>query len=108
MIFQPPASERGRMRLLSRSNSRPFVPGDHQLAIESGARRKALRSGHHLGEQVAEVFLLAALQDHGFVAEHQTPEAVPLRFVEQAGGVGDLVTDGLGQHRRDHVRLHRV
>ena len=100
---------RGRVdALLQRPEVQAAVAGDHDLAVDHGARREVAPDGlHHLGEVAGHRPLLAAADlDLVAVAEHDRAEAVPLGLVELAGRDRGR---GLGQHRRDgrhHGELH--
>jgi hypothetical protein len=76
--------------------------GHDDLAVDDAARRQV---GEQWREQLGEVAVERALVTAGqldlvAVAEHDTAEAVPLRFVQPSVALGDVVGE-LGQHRRE-------
>ena len=83
------------------------LAGDDDLAVEHTARRQLVAQRvEQLREVPAEILAAAGLQhDVVAVAEHQRPEAVPLRLVGPHPRLVGHLGLRLGQHRLDR-RLH--
>ena len=98
---QVDAAGGGVEALLERPEVEPPVgAGDHDLAVDDGARRQALACRRdHLGEVARHRAGVATADlDLVAVAEHDRAEAVPLGLVERPGWE---VGADLRQHRRD-------
>ena len=113
---QPAHARVGRMDpLLERVEVESRRAGDDDLAVDDDLWREFAAQRIDELREVAGEWTLVSAAEHDFVAvaEHDAPEAVPLRFEDEFGAAGQGVEGAHAlrqhrRHRRHHRQVHRV